>query len=193
MKTTATCPETARINLKTLVLRLGGVVLAVATLTALLMFTVSASATREASADVPDPDLDGGRYEAALPVDPPCGMPDGTSIDHMDQIGAWHISRGNGAIYVTPTIVSGLSGQALKLDYNLGTAKGAWVQLRRDYSPGLDISAGDHLRFYYTGTTTNTLEVGLTSGEPANYFASSWSSVTQVPWWTHATWGYRDF
>ena len=108
-------------------------------------------------------------------------------------IGDWQVSWGNGAMLRTPTIVPGLNGQALQLNYNLGTAKGAWVQLRRDYNSGLDISGGDHLRFYYRGTTTNTLEVGLTSRDAENYFASSWNSVTQVPWWTYATWDYRDF
>ena len=194
MKTTVTFPETAKISRKTLILRLGEVVLCGAALAALLIFVVSASAARETRADAPNPGTGGGRHEAATPVDPPCGMPGGISIDHMETIGGWQVSKGNGAISVTsPTIVPGLNGQALQLNYNLGTAKGAWVQLRYDYNPGLDISGGDHLRFYYTGTTTNTLEVGLTSSEPGNYLASSWNSVTQVPWWTYATWGYRDF
>ena len=193
MKTTVTFPETARICRKTLILRLGEIVLAGAMLAALLIFVVSVSAARETSADASNPVPDGGRQATAMAVDPPCGMPDGISIDHMESAGGWHFSSSDLTVTVTPTIVSGLNGQALQLDYNLGTAKGAWVQMRRDYSSGLDISGGDHLRFYYRGTITNTLEVGLTSGEPQNYFASSWNSVTQVPWWTYATWDYRDF
>ena len=193
MKTKVTFPETARIILKRLILRLGEVVLASAALAALLILIVGTSAARETSADAPNRGLDGGRHEAAMSVDPPCGMPGGTSIDHMETIGAWQVSRGNGAISATSTIVPGLNGQAIRLDYNLGTAKGAWVQLRRDYSSGLDISGGDHLRFYYRGTTTNALEVGLTSRAGENYIASSMNSVTQAPWWTYATWDYRDF
>ena len=189
MNTTVTFPKTARTSLKTFILRLGRVVLFGAALAALLYLVVSAAAASEISADAPDP----RRREAAMSVDPPCGMPGGTSIDHMESAGGWRFGSSDLTVRVTPTIVSGINGQALRLDYNLGTAKGAWVQLRRDYSSGLDISGGDHLRFYYTGTATNTLEVGLTSGEPKNYFASSWNSVTQAPWWTYATWDYRDF
>ena len=193
MKTTVTFPETARTSLKTLILRLGEVVLSGAALAALLFLVVSASAARETSADASNSVPDGGRQATAMAVDPPCGMPDGISIDHMESAWGWHFSSSDLTVTVTPTIVSGLNGQALRLDYNLGTAKGAWVQMRRDYSSGLDISGGDHLRFYYRGTITNTLEVGMTSGEPRNYFASFWNSVTQVPWWTYATWDYRDF
>ena len=193
MKTTVTFPETARISRKTLILRLGEVVLSGAALAALLIFVVSASAARETPADAPNPGTDVGWHEAVMSVDPPCGMPGGTSIDHMETIGDWRVSWGNGAIAPTATVTPGLNGQALQLNYNLGTAKGAWVQLRRDYNSGLDISGGDHLRFYYRGTTTNTLEVGLTSHAGENYIASSMNSVTQAFWWTYATWDYRDF
>jgi hypothetical protein len=128
-----------------------------------------------------------------MSVDPPCGMPGGTSIDHMEIIGDWRVSWGNGALPPTLTVVPGLNGQALQLNYDLGSETGAWVQMRREFNPGLNLAGGDHLRFYYQGTTANTLEVGLTSRDEGNYFASPWNTVTHVPWWTYATWDYRDF
>jgi len=193
METTVTFPETVEISLTSLMLRLGRDVLARAALAALLVFVVSGSTAREASADAPNPGSVGGWHEAATPVDPPCGMPSGTSIDPMEQIGDWQASWGNGAISASLSVVPGLNGQALQLNYNLGTATGAWVQLRRNFNPALNLSSGDHLRFYYQGTRRNTLEVGLTSRDGGNYFASAWNSVTHVPWWTYATWDYQDF
>jgi hypothetical protein len=65
--------------------------------------------------------------------------------------------------------------------------------MRRDFDPPLDLSAGDHLRFFYQGATRNTLEVGLVSLAGENYFGRSWPNVTYVPWWTYATWDLRDF
>lgn len=177
MKTTVTFPETAKISRKALILRLGEVVLSGA---ALLIFVVSALAARETRADAANPGAGGGRDEAATPVDPPCGMPGGISVEHMETIGDWHASKSYDAISATLTVVPGLNGHALQLNYNLGTTKGAWVQIRRDYSPGLGISGGDLLRFYYRGTITNTLEVGLTSHNGGNYLASSWNSGSLV-------------
>ena len=67
-----------------------------------------------------------------------------------------------------------------------------WVQLRRDFDPPLDLSAGDHLRFFRQGTMTNTLEVGLVISD-TNYIARPWNKATHVPWWTYGTWDFRDF
>jgi len=110
----------------------------------------------------------------------------------MEEVGDWWVVIGGGAISATLTTVPGLQGLALQLDYNLGTSTGAWVQLRRDFDPPLDLSAGDHLRFFHTGTTPNTLEVGLVHGSQ-NYFGSGWNEATHVPWWTYATWDFQDF
>lgn len=128
-----------------------------------------------------------------LQVDPPCGALGGIAIDHMEAVGNWQAGLGNGAVSATLTIVPGTNGQAIRLSYNLGTTPGAYVQLRRDFGPTLNLSAGDHLRFFHKGTTTNTLEVGLTSDAGENYFGSGWKEATQVPWWTYATWDFQDF
>lgn len=129
-----------------------------------------------------------------LSVDPPTGTLDGITIDHMEVVTRWNVGMGNGAISATLTNTSGYSGQAVQLSYNLGVTIGAWVQLRRDFSPALDLSVCDHLRLFYRGTTTNTLQVGLVSAtDHKNYFSSNWDQVTQVPWWTYATWDFQDF
>jgi hypothetical protein len=130
--------------------------------------------------------------KAALTL-PPCEVLNGSSIDPLDAVGAWQVSTGNGAISATLTTTVGYAGQALRLDYNLGTNSGAWVQLRRDFNPALDLSAHDHVRFWHHGTTTNTIEIGLVSAADQNYFASSWNEAAQVPWWTYATWDLQDF
>ena len=122
-----------------------------------------------------------------------CEAVTGSSIDHLETVGEWHVLAGNGAISAALTTTAGYAGQALRLAYNLGTQPGAWVQLRRDFNPPLDLAAFDHIRFWHHGTATNTLEIGLVSSASQNYFASSWNEATQVPWWTYATWDLRDF
>ena len=72
---------------------------------------------------------------------------DGSNNDHMETVGDWQALMGNGAISATLTAVSGYSGQALQLNYNLGTTPGAWAQLRRDFNPPLNLSADDHCAF----------------------------------------------
>jgi hypothetical protein len=131
--------------------------------------------------------------EPGVPTLPPCEVPTGSSIDHLDAVGNWQVATGNGAISATLTTTVGYTGQALRLDYNLGTNPGAWVQLRRDFNPTLDLSAHDHVRFWHHGTLTNTIEIGLVSSVGQNYFASSWNEAAQVPWWTYATWDVQDF
>ncbi len=117
----------------------------------------------------------------------------GITIDSMETVGDWYVMMGNGAISATLSAVPGCTGQALQLDYNLGTSTGAWVQLCRDFDPPLDLSSGDHLRFSHRGTTVNTLEVGLVSSAGENYFGVSWNEATHVPWCTRATWDLLDF
>jgi len=128
-----------------------------------------------------------------LPLVPPCGTLDGATIDSMELAGNWHVVMGDGAISATLTTVTGYSGQAVQLSYNVGVTQGAWVQLSRDFSPTLNLSAGDHLRFFYRGTATNTLQVGLVSATGENYFSSDWGQTTQASWWTYATWDLQDF
>lgn len=166
-------------------------------LTALTVLATSQRvATGEASAGVISRGHDGSLDQAGMTVDPPCGTLDGSSIDHMEIVGDWKRGTGGGATCTPLTVVPGHDGQAIRLDCNLGTSFGAYGQLRRDFTPShppLDLSGGDHLRFLYRGTMTNTLEVGLTSEAGANYFTTPWNNSTQVPWWTYGTWDFQDF
>lgn len=127
---------------------------------------------------------------------PPCGPLDGTIIDAMETVGDWHIGTGGGATAEPLKAVPGYSGQALQLTYDLDVTPGAYAQLRRDFDPPLNLSSGDHIRFFYQGTTPNTLEIGLVSAD-GNYFGSSWNTVTRTPCdpprWTYATWDFQDF
>ncbi len=124
---------------------------------------------------------------------PNCSPPSGTIIDSMESIGDWHTSMGNGAISCTLSIVDGYQKNAIELKYDLGILKGAWVQIRYDFNPPLNLSDGDHIRFYYKGTTKNTLEIGMVSNADQNYFASNWESVTHISNFTYATWDLQDF
>lgn len=162
----------------------------------LLVYTLSSSAAPAAGqpfADTSDrlPNIEPARTQPAAVL--ACGTLDGISIDPMEAVGDWHVLKGNGALTGALATVSGYHGHAVQLNYDLGTQPGAWVQLRRDFNPPLDLSAGDHLRFFHHGTLTNTLEVGLVSANDQNYFGSSWNQATQVPWWTYATWDFQDF
>jgi hypothetical protein len=132
----------------------------------------------------------------ATPVDPPCGVLDGALIDDMDEIDGWQASHSPGASVSLPSLVPGHTGQAIQIDYDLGSTTGAYVQLRHDFISPINLSGGDHLRFWYRGTTTNTLEVGLVSKVDdgyLNYFSTPWPNVTHVGWWTYGTWDLQDF
>jgi len=130
----------------------------------------------------------------------PCAPLPGTPIDAMETIGGWYMKLGPDDSPDPPTVslsvVPGHNGSALQITYNLKAVKGNWVQIRRDFTNPqlLDLSGGDHLRFYHRGTAANTIEVGLVHNSPnPNYFASAWNEATYVPWWTYATWDLDDF
>ena len=167
---------------------LGGLLLAF-----VLLMILNTLAGREAFAGVAHSLSSEGTDQVMLSVEPPCGTLDGMTIDFMEEVGDWYVMMGYGAISATLTTVTGCTDQAVQLSYNLGATSGAWVQLRRDFNLPLDLSAGDHLRFFHRGTTTNTLEVGLVSTTGENYFGSSWNEATHVPWCTYATWDFQDF
>ncbi|MFL6293851.1 MAG: carbohydrate binding domain-containing protein, partial [Thermoanaerobaculia bacterium] len=79
--------------------------------------------------------------------------------------------------------IAGYTGQAKELDYDLGTANGNWVQIRCDFSPALDLSAFDHLRFDWRGSAAgNSLEVGLVDPD-GRIFARGYHHPTQRSWW----------
>lgn len=158
-----------------------------------LLIGLTVGSIQPAGTDQHDSGIEPSPPLKTAPTLPPCEVLGGSSIDHLDAVGAWQVSAGNGAISATLTTTVGYAGQALRLDYNLGTNPGAWVQLRRDFNPALDLSAADQVRFWHHGTLTNTLEIGLVSAADQNYFASSWNEAAQVPWWTYATWDLQDF
>jgi hypothetical protein len=85
------------------------------------------------------------------------------------------------------TSTHGYADRALQLAYNLGTADGNWAQIRCDFSPPLDLSAYDHLRFEWRGhpTVANSLEVGLVNPVPGGelYFGRGYHHATKHSWW----------
>jgi hypothetical protein len=130
---------------------------------------------------------------ASLSQAAPCEPPGGVIIDSMENAGFWTPLTGNGAVSAAFSSVPGYQGQAIQLNYDLGSTTGAYAQLRRDFATPLDLSAADHLRFFFKGTAANTLEVGLVSDAGENYFATGWSHVTHVGWWAQGIWDLRDF
>jgi hypothetical protein len=48
------------------------------------------------------------------------------------------------------------------------------------------------LRFFYSGTTINALQVGLITAQ-GNYFSFDMKNVTHVPWWTYVSWDIQGF
>ncbi|MBN1581828.1 MAG: hypothetical protein JXA89_14075 [Anaerolineae bacterium] len=165
-------------------------------LLALVLLIVIAQAGQEASTALVHSLPNEGSLPDSRSVDPPCGTLGGILIDPMETGTGWHAVKGSHAVSATLTTVAGCTGQAVQLNYHLTTTGGItdnWVQLRRNFDPPLDLSAGDHLRFVYRGTMTNTLEVGLVSAGGQNYFARSWNQVTHVPRYTYATWDLEDF
>jgi len=173
-------------------LRIGLAALFGGLLLAFVLWMVNALVGKEASASVVRSLPVARSSPVVQSVDPPCGTLDGITIDPMEAVGDWYVMMGNGAVSATLATAVGYAGQAVQLKYNLGVTPGAWVQLRRDFDPPLDLSAGDHLRFFHQGTTTNTLEVGLVVSD-TNYFATPWRKAAHVPWWAYITWDFRDF
>lgn len=139
------------------------------------------------------PAVSSARANSLSQTTPPCGLLGGTTIDAMDSTSAWRVLMGNGAISGSLTTVSGCRGLAVQLNYDLGATQGAWAQLRRDFSPPLDLSAGDHLRFLYRGAARNTIEIGLVSTDDQIYFANSWNEAAGMPVCGYATWDLKDF
>jgi hypothetical protein len=79
--------------------------------------------------------------------------------------------------------IAGYTGQALQLDYDVGSGNGNWSQVRCDFSPALDLSAYDHLRFDWRGSSAgNSLEVGLINPE-GKIFARGYHHPTHRSWW----------
>ncbi|MCP4658411.1 MAG: hypothetical protein GY856_23600, partial [bacterium] len=90
---------------------------------------------------------------------------------------------------VTATLapVAGYRDTALQLDYDLGAAADNWAQIRCDFSPQLDLSAFDHLRFAWRGSpgARNSLEVGFIDeiGNLERIFIRGWAFAAHRDWW----------
>ena len=80
--------------------------------------------------------------------------------------------------------IDGYTGKAFRMDYDLGTANGNWVQIRCDFSPALDLSAYDHLRFDWIGSPGggNSLEVGVIN-PGGKIFGRGYHHPTHHAWW----------
>jgi hypothetical protein len=82
------------------------------------------------------------------------------------------------------TLINGYTHTALELDYGLGNTNGNWAQVRCDFSPPLNLSAYDHLRFDWRGdpNAANSLQVGLIDSG-GHIFARGYHHPTQRAWW----------
>lgn len=80
--------------------------------------------------------------------------------------------------------IDGYTGKALRMDYDLGSANGNWVQIRCDFSPALDLSAYDHLRFDWIGSPGggNSLEIGVIN-PGGRIFGRGYHHPTHHAWW----------
>jgi len=95
---------------------------------------------------------------------------------------------------VTP--ISGYTGRALRLNYNLGNTAGNWAQIRCNFDPPLDLSAYDHLRLDWRGhpVAANSVHIGLVNpGVSQEYiFASEYRHVTHHVWWGQLVIPYKS-
>ena len=85
--------------------------------------------------------------------------------------------------------INGYQDTALELNYNLGSINGAWVQIRCDFSPPLNLSPYDHLRFDWRGNrngnplTANSLQVGLIDSSGRFFGPDDYRHGVRHPWW----------
>lgn len=122
----------------------------------------------------------------------------GTPIHTMDVVTPWFTLQGAQALSITLAKRAGHDDGAVEMAYGLaGSATGEnWVQMRHDFNPPLDISAGDLFRFWFRGTAgvTNSLEIGLVEAQPGQpILARQLNQVTQVPAWVYTTLSYDAF
>ncbi len=81
--------------------------------------------------------------------------------------------------------INAYNGKALELTYDLGDTTGTWVQIRCNFEPPLDLSAYDHLRFDWYGSSgaENSLGVGLINSLDKEYiFARTYHHITHQTW-----------
>jgi len=87
----------------------------------------------------------------------------------------------------TVDTVPGYTDTALQLSYNLGGEDRNWAQVRCNFSPPLDLSAYDHLRFDWRGdpAAANSLEVGLIdqAGTIQRIFGRGYHHAIHRDWW----------
>lgn len=110
-----------------------------------------------------------------------------SGLTFQDFEGAWTCSFVKDAGQPTSgsiQTIAGATGQALELDYDLGTGNGNWAQVRCDFDPPLDLSAFDHLRFDWRGSPGggNSLEVGVIN-PGGKIFGRGYHHPTHRFWW----------
>jgi hypothetical protein len=95
----------------------------------------------------------------------------------------------------TVQAIAGYTDVALQLAYDLGSDDGDWAQIRCNFSPPLDLSGYDHLRFDWRGDpgAANSLEVGLINpgASQERIFARGYHHATHHDWWGHLVIPFR--
>ncbi|MFQ5613127.1 MAG: endo-1,3-alpha-glucanase family glycosylhydrolase [Anaerolineae bacterium] len=124
----------------------------------------------------------------------------GVPIHRMDVVTPWFTLQGANAVSAALAKRADHDDGAVEMAYELAGAPAItqenWVQMRHDFSPALDISGGDLLRFWFRGApgVTNSLEIGLVESTPGGaILARQLNQVTQVPAWVYATLSYDAF
>ena len=99
------------------------------------------------------------------------------------------VKQANQPTTLSVTPIAGYADRSLQLGYNIGSANGNWAQVRCNFNPPLNLSAYDHLRFEWRGSSAaNSLEVGLVNPNPTPggnelIFGRLHTHVSQHSWW----------
>ncbi len=111
-----------------------------------------------------------------------------TFLDFEGSYNCFLVRNAGQATSGSVTAIDGYSNKALQLNYNVGANNGNWIQVRCNFSPPLNLSAFDHLRFDWRGSPSaaNSLEIGLINpagGGGEFIFARGYHHATQRNWW----------
>ncbi|MCB0143858.1 MAG: hypothetical protein KDE50_28450 [Caldilineaceae bacterium] len=131
----------------------------------------------------------------AIEPDTSLGTWKGTTIHSMDVVTPWITLVGTSAISIPElSLQAGRDDGAIAMSYHLSQTASVtadnWIQTKIEFTSPLTV-AGDHIRIYHTGTTTNSLQIGVVSGG-TNYFSVDMNRMTNVPWWTYTTWDLQS-
>lgn len=83
--------------------------------------------------------------------------------------------------------ITGQTGKAVELTYDLGNEIGSWIQIRCNFDPPLDLSNYNNFRFDWRGelNAANSLEVAFFNpGGNGDYiFGQKYTNLTHQSWW----------